>query len=143
MMVLVMLAGPLSVVEYNELIPLWLPSLILQLLSGMCPECPSLMAPPTQRIAFKLLSMRLPTFPFLAHAIIPALLYVIPAHHASRKPRVSQFPKGQLHSFVSWRILLILWTSAQKLSFTLTPCSYIPFPNLCIYLFLIQPALPA
>lgn len=85
-MVFLMLAGPLTMVEYNELIPLWLPSLILQLLSGMCPECPSLMAPPTQSIAFKLLSIRLKAFPFFAHPIIPALLYVIPAHHASRKP---------------------------------------------------------
>lgn len=128
--------------EYNEFILCWLPSLILQVLSRMCSEYTSLMAPPTQRIAFKLLSMLFNFFPFLAHPIILASLNIISAHHTSGKLRVSQFPKGHLHSFVSWRVLLTLWTSDQKLSFTSTPCSYIPLPTLCIYLFLIQPALP-
>lgn len=61
----------------HELILCGLPSLILQLLSGMCLECTSSMALPTHRKAFKL-SLSLKTFPFLAHPITPASFSVIP-----------------------------------------------------------------
>lgn len=90
-----MLGGHLSRSEYMSCSVL-LPSLSLQLSSGMCPEYTFLMAPPTQRITFEFLRLPLKAFPFLAHPLYQ------PHRTPSSNPAYDTSGKKKQNKFLSF-----------------------------------------
>lgn len=112
---------------------LLLPALSLQILSGMCR-----MVPPIQRTTFKFLHMPLTGFPPSQPQSMP---FPNHAHNTSGKPQVSQFPKGNLHPPVSWKNSTDSTSLHSKAIIHFDPSSHMPFPPLCLDLFLIQSAL--
>lgn len=143
MLTFLMLGGHLSLLEYMSSSSVLLPSLILQLLSGTCPECAPLMAPPTQRITFKLLSMPLKAIhSWHILSLQPnSMSFSNPAHYTSRKPQVTQFLKGNVHSFVTWKNSTDSTGICFKVAIYCDSCSHIPFPLPCVCLFIFQSVL--
>lgn len=91
---------------------------------------------------FKLLSMPLKAFPFLAHPTITASLCANPAHLTSGKPQVSLFCNENFHSYLLGK-KRVYWFCAYllKMRHPLWPLQLHSFPPCVLYLFLIQTAM--